>query len=150
MDETPSNLSARLFPPVRFGAVDGSGVPDAPGAYVSYDDEEVIYVGMAGRDGSGSLRRRLRDHGSGQIVNMFAQYLFLARVQFTSDERIRHPQQAKAAVQAYIRERCRLRWVIAADGAEARQMERRLKRELAPALNPQAVRPTPGSCRTSR
>lgn len=37
---------------------------------------------MSGRNGKGNLLNRLRDHCSGQIVNMFAQYLFLARVQF--------------------------------------------------------------------
>jgi len=60
--------------------VNWANIPDTPGAYVIYDQEEVIYVGMAGRDGKGSLQRRLRDHASGQIVNMFAQHLFLSRV----------------------------------------------------------------------
>ncbi|WP_437506217.1 GIY-YIG nuclease family protein [Sorangium sp. So ce1099] len=101
-----------------------------------YDEDEVIYVGMAGRDRSGSLRRRLRDHASGQIVNMFAQYLFLSRVQFVNDERIRHPSEAKMACRAYLRARCAFRFVTAADGAEARQLEQQLKRELGPALNP--------------
>ena len=95
--------SDRLSKPVRFGDVDWASIPDAPGAYVIYDEDEVIYVGMAGRDRNGSLRRRLRDHASGQIVNMFAQYLFLARVQFVSDERIRHPNEAKTACRAYLR-----------------------------------------------
>ncbi len=92
---TMLSQSVHLSQPVRFGDVDWANIPDTPGAYVIYDEGEVIYVGMAGRDGNGSLRRRLRDHASGQIVNMFAQYLFLSRVQFVSDERIRHPNEAK-------------------------------------------------------
>src|SRR5690348_12264541 len=60
---------------VRFSEVAWPRVPDEPGVYVIYDIDEVIYVGMAGRDGKGSLRNRLKDHASGQIVNMFAQYL---------------------------------------------------------------------------
>ena len=128
--------SDRLSKPVRFGDVDWASIPDAPGAYVIYDEDEVIYVGMAGRDRNGSLRLRLRDHASGQIVNMFAQYLFLARVQFVSDERIRHPNEAKMACRAYLRAHCAFRFVTAADGAKARQVEQQLKRELRPALNP--------------
>lgn len=72
-------------------------IPVGPGAYVIYDHDEVVYVGMAGRNGKGGLRNRLRDHASGQIVNMFAQYLFLARVQFLPENRIAHPRDAKSA-----------------------------------------------------
>jgi hypothetical protein len=68
---------------------------------VIYDRDEVVYGGMAGRDQKGSLRRRLRDHASGQIVNMFAQYLFLSRVQFASEDRIRHPADAKKVCRTY-------------------------------------------------
>ncbi|WP_437687861.1 GIY-YIG nuclease family protein [Sorangium sp. So ce176] len=135
MDESTPR-SSLLSPPVSFRGVDWRSVPDQPGAYVIYDDEEVIYVGMAGRDRSGSLRRRLRDHASGQIVNMFAQYLFLARVQFISDERARHPHQAKAAVRSYLVERCAFRFATAMDGADARRLEQQLKSELKPVLNP--------------
>lgn len=121
---------------MSFNGVDWATVPDAAGAYVVYDGDEVIYVGMAGRDRSGSLRRRLTDHASGQIVNMFAQYLFLARVQFVKEERCRHPNEAKAACREYIRERCSFSYITAADGAEARDLEMRLKQELRPSLNP--------------
>lgn len=120
----------------RFESVDWDSVPDRPGVYVIYDRDEVIYVGMAGRNGKGSLRRRLRDHASGQVVNMFAQYLFLARVQFLFEDRITHPREAKRACQAYIRERCSFAVHVTADGTEARDLERRLKRDLIPALNP--------------
>jgi excinuclease UvrABC nuclease subunit len=129
-------LSTRLSQPVHFDVVDWSTVPDAPGAYVIYDENEVIYVGMAGRDRNGSLRRRLRDHASGQIVNMFAQYLFLSRVQFASDERICQPNDSKTACRAYLRERCAFRFISAGNAAEARQLEHKLKQELRPALNP--------------
>jgi len=121
---------------VRFSDVDWSDVPDTPGAYVIYDGDEVLYVGMAGRDRKGSLRRRLRDHASGQIVNMFAQYLFLSRVQFVSEERIRHPNEARAACRVYLRDRCAFRFIRCPDGAEARRLERELKLELRPVLNP--------------
>src|SRR5688572_13225220 len=90
----------------RFAEVAWTSIPDAPGVYIIYDLEEVIYVGMAGRDGKGSLRRRLKDHSSGQVVNMFAQYLFLGRVQFTVQDRIKHPREAKNACRRYIAERC--------------------------------------------
>lgn len=128
--------SDRLSQVVRFSGVDWLSVPDVPGAYVIYDNGEVVYVGMAGRDRNGSLRRRLRDHASGQIVNMFAQYLFLSRVQFATEERVRHPNAAKQACRSYLLERCAFRFVTADDGAEARQLEQDLKRELRPAFNP--------------
>ena len=90
-----SNIT--LSDPIRFRDVDWKAVPDKPGVYVINEGDEVIYVGMSGRNGKGNLRNRLRDHCSGQIVNMFAQYLFLARVQFIPDERITHPRAAKEA-----------------------------------------------------
>jgi excinuclease UvrABC nuclease subunit len=119
-----------------FQDADWSAVPATPGVYVIHDLDEVVYVGMAGRNGQGSLRNRLRDHASGQIVNMFAQYLFLARVQFLSEERICHPREAKAACQKYIRERCSFQYFATADAAAARSLEDELKSTLKPALNP--------------
>lgn len=131
-----SPVSSHLAAPVLFREVDWANIPDVAGAYVIYDKEEVLYVGMAGRDQRGSLRRRLRDHASGQIVNMFAQYLFLARVQFMVEERCSNPNEAKAACRKYIQERCSFSFITAADGAEARDLEKRLKQELRPSLNP--------------
>jgi hypothetical protein len=125
-----------LSKPIPFNDVDWTIVPDSPGAYVIYDKDEVIYVGMAGRDQQGSLRRRLRDHATGQIVNMFAQYLFLSRVQFVRNERIRHPTEAKTACRAYLLERCSFRFATAADAVQARQLERKFRLELLPTLNP--------------
>jgi hypothetical protein len=95
-------------------------------------------VGMAGRNGNGGIRNRLRDHASGQIVNMFAQYLFLARVQFLKEDRINHPRDAKTACRDYISTRCAFRYLAAASAAAARANEMRLKQELRPALNPSA------------
>jgi len=86
---------------LTFSQIDWLQVPDTPGVYVIYDLQEVLYVGMAGRDKGGSLRKRLKDHATGQVVNMFAQYLFLARVQFATSERIAHPRDAKAACKGY-------------------------------------------------
>lgn len=127
--------AAGFSPAIRFDGVDWNAVPAESGVYVVFDRDECLYVGMAGRDGAGSLRLRLRDHSSGQVVNMFAQYLFLARVQFVSEERITHPRAAKVACRAYIVERCSFRYAVLGSAAEARALEGRLKRELRPALN---------------
>jgi hypothetical protein len=67
---------------------------------------------------------------------MFAQYLFLARVQFVPEERITHPRDAKAACHKYIMERCSFRFIQTVDGAEARALENQLKVTLRPVLNP--------------
>ena len=120
---------------VPFASATWTDVPDSPGVYAIYDRDELVYVGMAGRDGKGSLRKRLRDHSTGQMVNMFAQYLFLARVQFLCEPRATHPSAAKAACQKYIRERCSFRVCALPSAAEARAIETRLRRELRPALN---------------
>ena len=120
---------------IRFADVSWSAVPDGAGVYVIYDHGEVLYVGMAGRDGGGSLRKRLKDHSSGQVVNMFAQYLFLSRVQFVAAQHVTHPRAAKVACRAYILERCSLRYRVMANAVEARALEKSLKRQLKPALN---------------
>jgi hypothetical protein len=128
---SPADFSSAI----RFEGIDWNSVPAEPGVYIIYDLEECLYVGMAGRDGGGSLRKRLKDHSSGQVVNMFAQYLFLARVQFLSVERITHPRAAKAACRAYILDRCSFRYKVVGTAAEARALEGKLKHELVPALN---------------
>ena len=125
-----------LSEPVRFEEACWQEIPDAPGVYAINDLDEVIYVGMAGRNGRGSLRRRLRDHSTGQVVNMFAQYLFLARVQFASSQRITHPTAARHACRSYIRQRCSFRYRLCATGSEARELEKALKSALRPSLNP--------------
>src|SRR5215470_2531977 len=125
-----------LSEPIAFATVKWNNIPDKPGVYVIADENEVVYVGMAGRNGKGSIRNRLRDHASGQIVNMFAQYLFLARVQFLGAERITHPRNAKAACREYIASRCSFQYKTTADAAEARGLEDKLKQELRPVLNP--------------
>ena len=130
--DMPVDLSERI----EFHDTRWADIPAEPGVYVIYDVDEVVYVGMAGRNGQGSLRNRLRDHSSGQIVNMFAQYLFLARVQFLAEERITHPREAKSACQSYIRERCSFRYRVTTDAGEARDLENELKFQLKPALNP--------------
>ena len=126
---------ANLSQEIPFADVDWNKVPERPGVYVIYDGTEVIYVGMAGRNGNGSLRNRLKDHRTGQIVNMFALYLFLARVQFLSEDRITHPRDAKAACHDYITTRCSFRFATTKDGTEARALEEKLKAELRPSLN---------------
>jgi hypothetical protein len=128
--------SVELSEPLAFSSVSWGDVPDTPGVYVIADQQEIVYVGMAGRNGKGSIRNRLRDHASGQIVNMFAQYLFLARVQFIGIERITHPRNAKSACREYIGSRCTFQYKTTGTAAEARSLENRLKAELKPALNP--------------
>lgn len=125
-----------LSPPIAFAEVVWSSIPNEPGVYVIADQEEIVYVGMAGRNGKGGVRNRLRDHASGQIVNMFAQYLFLARVQFLGEERIAHPRDAKVACREYIATRCTFQYKTTANASEARTLENKLKDELRPALNP--------------
>ncbi len=129
---SPSQLSERR----RFRNVDWTKVPADPGVYVIDDLDEVVYVGMAGRNGRGSLRNRLRDHCSGQMVNMFSQYLFLARVQFVPAQRITHPRDAKAACHEYIVKRCSFRYRVTDGAVQARELETRLKADLEPSLNP--------------
>ena len=130
--DTPVALSE----PILFREAKWKDVPAEPGVYVIADRDEIVYVGMAGRNGKGSIRNRLRDHASGQIVNMFAQYLFLSRVQFVGADRINHPRDAQVACREYISQRCTFRYKTTANAAEARALERRLKAELRPVLNP--------------
>ena len=105
-----------------------------PGVYVIFDGDEVIYVGMAGRNGKGSLRRRLRDHSSGQVVNMFAQYLLFDRI-LTSPDPPRSPSEAKVRCRTHIRQNCEFRFLALIDKLEALQIENQLKRRLQPTFN---------------
>ena len=98
-----------LSDPISFASVKWTSIPNEPGVYVIADQQEIVYVGMAGRNGKGGIRNRLRDHASGQIVNMFAQYLFLARVQFLGEKRITHPRDAKCS--DLITSECRLDYI---------------------------------------
>ncbi|HRK96294.1 MAG TPA: hypothetical protein PK694_08235 [Rhodospirillales bacterium] len=130
-------------PPFGMGGADWSAVPDTPGVYVLFDQDEIVYVGMAGRDQKGSLRRRLRDHASGQIVNMFAQYLLFARL-LVRDDRPKTPRQAALECRAYIRARCSARFLSLADKAEAVKVERMLRQRLQPAFNHMEKTAVPG------
>jgi len=121
-------------PSIPMGTTDWTVVPDTPGVYVIFDKVEVIYVGMAGRDGKGSLRRRLRDHASGQVVNMFAQYLLFDRILDPADLPPT-PQDAGQRCRTHIRQYCRVRVLPAKDAAAARTVEARLRAVLAPTLN---------------
>lgn len=128
-------LDANGFGPlVSMGTDDWTVVPDTPGVYVIFDENEVIYVGMAGRDRKGSLRRRLRDHASGQVVNMFAQYLLFDRILDPADLP-RSPQEAGQRSRAHIRQYCLTRVLPAKDAATARIIEAELCSELVPTLN---------------
>jgi len=52
---------------ISFRDANWAAIPNEPGVYVIWDGDEVVYVGMSGRNGKGGLRNRLRDHSSGQI-----------------------------------------------------------------------------------
>lgn len=133
--KSPPELPEGFSGWVAFDGADWQAVPDEPGVYAIGERDELLYIGMAGREGKGTLRRRLRDHASGQVVNMFAQYLFFAKAQFLAKERVTHPSQAKALCQRYIASRCWLAWRICSTGAEARALEAELKASLRPSLN---------------
>ena len=134
MADTIAPLS-EFSTPIKFGKPTWQSIPYQPGVYIIYDRDEIIYVGMAGRDKNGSLRRRLKDHSTGQVVNMFAQYLFLARVQFLYQDRITHPVAAKTACKKYIEEHCVFRYKVTSGSIEARDLESKLKVLLKPSLN---------------
>lgn len=119
---------------ITMSITDWSVVPDTPGVYVLFEDDEVIYVGMAGRDQKGSLRRRLRDHASGQIINMFAQYLLFARL-LPNDDRPSTPREATLQCRTYIRANCTARVLSRADKSEAVSIERQLRHRLQPTFN---------------
>ena len=111
-----------------------STVPDRPGVYVILDRDEIVYVGMAGRSGKGSLRRRLADHARGQVVNMFVQYLLFDRILPMPDPP-RSPRSATLKCRAYIRRNCYFR-ALAVEGArDAFRLEKQLKRDLDPTFN---------------
>ena len=94
----------------------------------------MIYVGMAGRNGKGSLRRRLVDHSSGQVVNMFAQYLLFDRI-LSLPAPPRSPSEAKGRCRSYIHDNCGFRFLAVNGKSDAFGIERRLKRELRPTFN---------------
>jgi hypothetical protein len=123
-----------FLPLFHFGRSDWMEIPETPGVYVVFDRFEIVYVGMAGRDRKGSLRRRLRDHASGQIVNMFAQYLLFSRI-LTGPSVPKTPQEATSLCRAYIRHNCAVRTLPLPDGLQARRLEEQLKVSLRPTFN---------------
>ncbi|MBF9058171.1 hypothetical protein HKCCSP123_03155 [Rhodobacterales bacterium HKCCSP123] len=118
---------------VALGGCDWAQIPDEPGVYVIFDQDEVIYVGMAGRDGKGSRRRRLKDHASGQVVNMFAQYLLFDRI-LTKGNPPKTPREATLRCRDYIRSNCLARYLVAPK-EDARAIEAELRSELNPTFN---------------
>lgn len=121
-------------PAVSMGTAAWEDVPDEPGVYVILDRAEVIYVGMAGRNGNGSLRQRLRSHANGSLVNMFAQYLLFNRILDPADLP-RSPQVAGQLCREYISKHCMARVRPTNDAAEARIVENCLRKELKTAFN---------------
>lgn len=124
-----------LSNPIPFQGIAWTAVPEYPGVYVIRDLDEVVYVGVAGRNGKGSLRSRLRGVSSGWFSDMFTQHLFFARVQFLSEPPISHPRDARAANRRYIEQRCFFQYLVSNDATELVALEERLKEELTPAFN---------------
>lgn len=106
---------------IFMGTADWTAVSNTLGVHVIFDRAELIYVGMAGRNGKGSLRKRLRDHPTGQVVNMFALYMLLNRLLDPADLS-RSSQEAEQPCRAYIREHCMARSLPSEDGS-ARAIE---------------------------
>ena len=46
-----------LSEPISFAGVTWNAVPNEPGVYVIADQGEIVYVGMAGRNGKGGIRK---------------------------------------------------------------------------------------------
>ena len=57
-------------------------VPELPGAYAIWRDDQLVYAGMAGKKwrpdkkNSSHLRQRLRDHANGTRADVFQSYVF--------------------------------------------------------------------------
>ena len=113
---------------IPFHELSSPDLPDTPGVYVVFDGDKLLHVGMAGRDGRGSLRRRLRDHRDGNMVNMLKQYLWFALVQHLDSEPARTPQEAARRCRAFMMSRLSFRYLTCADGAHARAVESEIKR----------------------
>ncbi len=113
--------------PVAFHAVEWDQVPDLPGVYAVFDSDRFLYVGMAGRNGRGSLRRRLKDHRNGNMVNMLKQYLWFAIVQHQSPTKAGSPAEAAARCRAYMDRCLSFRYRSCEDGAVARALEAQIK-----------------------
>ena len=50
-----ASTTIQLSDPMPFAGAMWSAVPNEPGVYVIADEKEVVYVGMAGRNGRGVL-----------------------------------------------------------------------------------------------
>ena len=98
------------FREVSLGTDDWRNVPDKPGVYVVLEGGKPVYVGMAGRKGGkGSIQKRLKDHASGQLVNMFAQYLLFYRILPLPDSP-RTPDDARDRCKEYARSKFTARY----------------------------------------
>lgn len=105
-----------------------------PGIYVIFGRGEVIYVRMVDRNGKGSLRKRLREHSTGQVVNMFAQYMLFNRLLDPADLP-RSPQEAGQRCRANLREYCEARALPSEDGGPSTPSRFNCARKLAPTFN---------------
>lgn len=69
------------FSPLHsFSVADLETVPDTTGVYAICDGDEVVFVGMAGRNRRGSLRWQLLSHMSGQGIDLFTQHVLFGRI----------------------------------------------------------------------
>lgn len=129
-------LSRRVdgFAEVCLGTDDWSGVPESPGVYVVLERKKPVYVGMAGRrGGEGAIQSRLKDHASGQLVNMFVQYVLFHRVLRQSNPP-QTPDVARDRCKEYVRSNFTARYRKV--GLEhLREWEEKLIRRLNPEFN---------------
>ncbi len=113
---------------ITFASVDWPDVPETPGVYAVFEGERLLYAGMAGRNGRGNLRKRLKNHRDGNMVNMLKQYLWFAIVQHLDSELATSPGEAARRCRDYMTEMLSFRCLSCADGAQARGIEDQLKR----------------------
>lgn len=130
MDSAWSNL-------VLFREVAWPEVPDVPGVYAVFDEHEFLYVGMAGRNGKGSLRRRLKAHRDGNLANMLKQYLWFGIVQHRDEVPADTPAEASARCREYMMRNLAFRHRTCDDAGAARELENKLKRGESPWGKPQ-------------
>ena len=60
-----ADTTVTLSEPGAFATVNWSEIPDEPGVDVIADQREIVCVGMAGRNGNGTITSLLRDQSKG-------------------------------------------------------------------------------------
>jgi hypothetical protein len=129
------STTIQLSDPMPFAGAMWSAVPNEPGVYVIADEKEVVYVGMAGRNGKGVLETDF-------AITHLARSSHVRAVPFPRSSSVPWgganyaSTKCKAACREYIAARCSFQYKTTASAVEARALENRLKEELRPSLNP--------------